>query len=376
MSHKVLIWTNLLIFLMPLPCLAAEYLGILTVTPAYGFHSEKQPGGSFIPSSQTYSLQNTGDSPINWTVTHSSSAFLMPKTSGTLLPGQVDSVTVSVNTSYAFTPGISCSDIVYFNNTTNGQGNTSRAFDAVVIDTNQGILTVTPANGFSSEKQPGGSFIPSSQTYILRNTGGSPMNWTVTLASHSNSFLFSKSSGTLLVGQVDSMTVSVNTNYGFTPGVRFSDTIYFNNTTNTQGNTSRAVDAIVVDQTKGILTVTPAYGFHTQKQPGGSFVPSGQTYTLQNTGSSPLNWTVTLDSHSDAFLFSKASGTLLIGQVDSLAVSVNANYPFSPNVKFSDTIYFNNTTNTQGNTSCAADAIVIFPGSRSLPSVFLLLLGQ
>ena len=132
MGRKILVWTSALVFLTPLLCLASD--GVLTVTPADGFHSEAQPGKPFVPSSKSYTLQNTGASPIGWTVTHTSAdnVFLVSKTAGTLLPGQVDSVTVTVNDDYPFTPGVNCSDTIHFNNTTNTQGNTSRTVDAVV----------------------------------------------------------------------------------------------------------------------------------------------------------------------------------------------------------------------------------------------------
>jgi hypothetical protein len=105
------------------------------VTPEDGFHSEALPGNPFDPTGRTYTLQNTGAASIDWTVTHASAAFVVSKTEGTLLPSEVEEVTVTVNAGYSFTPGVVCSDTIYFNNVTNTQGNTSRVVDAVVIDT-------------------------------------------------------------------------------------------------------------------------------------------------------------------------------------------------------------------------------------------------
>ena len=223
--------------------------GILSVMPAGGFHSEALPGQPFNPPGKGYSVQNTGASPIDYTVAMASgqNAFVLSKTSGTLLPGQVDAVIVTVNTGYPFTPGIDYSDTVQFNNVTNTQGNTSRAVDAIVIDTNQGILSVMPAGGFHSEGLPGQPFNPPGKGYSVQNTGASPIDYTVAMASGQNAFVLSKTSGTLLPGQVDAVIVTVNTGYPFTPGIDYSDTVQFNNVTNTQGNTSRAVDAIVID---------------------------------------------------------------------------------------------------------------------------------
>jgi hypothetical protein len=108
--------------------------GTLSVTPADGFHSEALPGNPFDPPGKTYMLQNTGAAPIDWTVTNASAAFVVSKTAGTLFPAEVIAVSVTVNASYSFTPGVSYSDTIHFNNTTNTQGNTSRVVDAVVID--------------------------------------------------------------------------------------------------------------------------------------------------------------------------------------------------------------------------------------------------
>jgi hypothetical protein len=130
MGRKILAWIGALVLLTPLLCLASD--GVLTVTPADGFHSEALPGNPFVPASKSYILRNTGTAPIDWTVTNTSAAFLVSKTAGTLLPGEVVAVTVTVNASYSFTPGVNCSDTIHFNNTTNTQGNTSRLVDAIV----------------------------------------------------------------------------------------------------------------------------------------------------------------------------------------------------------------------------------------------------
>ena len=117
----------------------------------------------------------------------------------------------------------------------------------------EGILAVMPAAGFHSEALPGQPFNPPDQMYIVKNTGGNSIDWTVTMASGQHVFILSKTSGTLLPGQVDAVTVTVNTDYPFTPSIDYSDTIQFNNVTNTQGNTTRAADAIVIDANQGIL---------------------------------------------------------------------------------------------------------------------------
>ncbi len=364
MSRRILFWRSIVIFLALSALLASSESvsgqGILAVMPAGGFHSEALPGQPFNPPGQAYIVQNTGAGPIDWTVSMASGqdAFLLSKTSGTLLPGQVDAVIVTVNAGYPFTPGIDYSDTVQFNNVTNTQGNTSRVVDAMVIDTSQGILAVMPAGGFHSEALPGHPFKPSSKKYKVRNTGAGPIDWTVSMASGQNAFLLLKTSGTLLPGQVDAVIVTVNAGYPFTPGIDYSDAIQFNNVTNTQGNASWAIDAIVIDTSQGNLAVMPVSGFHSKGVPGHPFKPSSKKYKVRNTGGGPIDWTASMASGQNAFLLSKTSGTLLPGQVDVVMVTVNMGYPFTLGIDYSDAIQFNNVTNTQGNTSRALDAIV------------------
>ncbi len=261
MSRRILFWRSILMFIaLSAPLASSESVsgqGILTVMPAGGFHSEGLPGQPFNPPGQTYSVQNTGGGSIDWTAAMASgqNAFILSKTSGTLLPWQVDVVTVTVNADYPFTPGIDYPDTIQFNNVTNTQGNTGRAVDAIVIDTNQGILAVLPAGGFHSEGLPGQPFNPPGQPYSVQNTGGGSIDWTAAMASGQNAFILSKTSGTLLPWQVDVVTVTVNADYPFTPGIDYPDTLQFNNVTNTQGNTGRAVDAIVIDTNQAILMV-------------------------------------------------------------------------------------------------------------------------
>ncbi len=145
--------------------------------------------------------------------------------------------------------------------------------------------------------------------------------------------------------------MSVNESFPFTPGVNYADTVYFSNVTNTQGNTSRAVNAIIIDISQGVLTVTPARGFHSEALPGGPFNPAARTFVLQNAGGSVLDWTAGTFSGQNRFLLSKSGGSLQPFQVDSVTVTVNSSLAYTPGTNYADTVYFTNATNTQGNTS-------------------------
>ncbi len=119
----------------------------------------------------------------------------------------------------------------------------------------------------------------------MQNTGASPLDWTATQSLGSGFFLLSKTNGTLEAGQVDALTVTVNTGFSFTPGTDYAGILDFANVTNTQGNTSRDVDAIVIDINQGVLAVTPADGFHAEAIPGGSFTPPAKTLYFAEHGS-------------------------------------------------------------------------------------------
>jgi hypothetical protein len=254
--------------------------GVLSVTPADGFHSEALVGQPFVPPSKTYTLQNTGLDPIDWTATPTSAdnPFLVSKTAGTLLPGQEDTVTVTVNDSFLFMLGVNQSQTIHFNNVTNRQGNTTRLVDAIVGDPSQGSLSLTPADGFHSEALVGKPFVPAEKTYTLKNTGAGSIEWLVNPGSNDNAFLLSNRTGALLPGQEDTVTVTVNDSYSFTPGVRQSRTIRFINLTNPQGNTTRKVDAIVVDRrgdvngdyTVNLSDAISVLGFMAGVQPSGN----------------------------------------------------------------------------------------------------------
>ncbi|MFM7182849.1 MAG: tandem-95 repeat protein [Verrucomicrobiales bacterium] len=117
--------------------------GSLAVTPAPGFSPSGNFGGPFTPSSQAYTLSNTGGTSINWTAAKTAGWIDLSATSGTLAPGANTSVSVTLN-SAANTLNIgNYNDTVTFANTTNGIGDTSRA---VSLTVNAVPATVTLGN--------------------------------------------------------------------------------------------------------------------------------------------------------------------------------------------------------------------------------------
>jgi uncharacterized delta-60 repeat protein len=110
-------------------CISA---GFLAVTPADGLPSSWFPGQAFAPD-KVYTLKNTGNSAIDWTASKGASWINLSATGGTLAPGQSTSVTVSINsTAYSNLSG-DYSDTIYFSNTTNLSGNTSRVVSLTIL---------------------------------------------------------------------------------------------------------------------------------------------------------------------------------------------------------------------------------------------------
>ena len=109
---------------------AANFLvtpGALSVTPGNGLTASGNQGGPFSPSSQVYTLQNTGGSAFDWNASRGQNWLSLSSTGGSLAPGASATVTVSMNSNAnSLGPG-TYHDTVTFNNLTTGSGNTTRS---------------------------------------------------------------------------------------------------------------------------------------------------------------------------------------------------------------------------------------------------------
>ena len=79
-----------------------------------------------MPMSASYTLSNTENGTINWSITKSAEWISVDKNQGVLDAGESDTVTFYLNNNVnSLLPG-QYSDIIYFINETNNRGNTSR----------------------------------------------------------------------------------------------------------------------------------------------------------------------------------------------------------------------------------------------------------
>jgi len=125
--------------------------GVLEVTPTTGLSMSGNEGGPFTPSSQLYTLKNTGGSSIDFNVSKDQSWISRSPSGGSLAPGASTTVLVAVNSNAtALNAGLH-SDTVTFTNQTNGNGTTSRPV-TLTVNQNNLIWTVdmtASAGGFT-----------------------------------------------------------------------------------------------------------------------------------------------------------------------------------------------------------------------------------
>ena len=227
----------------------------LAVSPASGLTSTGMVGGPFIPSSQTYTLNNTGGVAMVWSMTNTVNWLTLSATNGTLAAAGSTNITVSINANANSLSGGSYSDNVVFA-TSNGSGNSTQPV-SLTVNNPSAQLSVNPASGFVSGGPPGGPFNPISQTYAVSNAGGASMNWT---ATNSAAWLtLSATNGTLASGASINITAAINANANSLTTGGYSDTIGFTNTlVFTNWGTILTASNVVI-QTNGTLTLPPAF---------------------------------------------------------------------------------------------------------------------
>jgi hypothetical protein len=141
----------------------------LQVSPATNIVASGTQGGPFSPSSFSYTLSATSGS-VNYSITNVPNWLTPSSTSGTASSsGTTVTFTVNANAT-SLTPNTYVNSI-NFNNTTNGQGNTTRV--ATLTVNPQPLLQVTPATNMVASGTRGGPFSPPSFNYTLSATNGS-----------------------------------------------------------------------------------------------------------------------------------------------------------------------------------------------------------
>jgi len=98
----------------------------MRVSPGTGLVAEGPSGGPFTPNSIVYTVENMGDTAISFVVTKAASWITITNDAGTI-PAQGSAlVTVSINSAADALADGGYEDLVYFTNTTDHKGDTSR----------------------------------------------------------------------------------------------------------------------------------------------------------------------------------------------------------------------------------------------------------
>jgi hypothetical protein len=259
--------------------------------------------GALPPSSFQYQLSANGSS-INYSISGVPNWLTPSSTSGS----SGTEVTFTVNASAnSLAPGNYGPTTITFTNSNTGQGTQTRT---ATLTVNPPALQVTPATGDTASGTHGGPFSPSSFTYALSATGGS-VKYSITTP---NWLTTSSGSGTVTT-TAKTITFTVNSSArSLGPGTH-ANNIDFNNTTNNQGNTTRAA-TLVVNPKDYKLSVSASPSADGTVSGGGTFA-EGSSVTVTATPSgihSFVNWTenakVVSTSASYTFTMPSASTTL------------------------------------------------------------------
>ncbi len=256
----------------------------LQVTPAGNIAASGTQGGPFSPTSFTYTL-NAASGSVDYSITGTPIWLTPSATAGTVTSGTPAPVTFTVNATANTLAAGAYNATIAFTNTDTGEGTQSRTASLVVSPP---AFVVSPATGITAMGQQGGPFSPTSFPYTLTAPNGT-VSYSITNVP---SWLTASSTSGTVTKSGKTITFTVNSSADKLTPTSYISSIGFNNTTNSQGNTTRLAT----------LNVTPKeYTIKVSASPaadgtvggGGTFVGGGsQTVTATpNSGFDFVHWT-------------------------------------------------------------------------------------
>jgi virginiamycin B lyase len=156
-----------------------------------------------------------------------------------------------------------------------------------VVPTTPQELLVVPGSGIVALGPQGGTFSPSSFSYTLSATTGS-LGYSITTP---NWLTATPKSGTLTTA-AKNITIRINANADKLAPNNYFSSINFDNTTNSQGNTTR-VATLIVDPKKYKVIVRASPSADGTVTGGGTFIAGNSTTVtaIANSGHSFVHWT-------------------------------------------------------------------------------------
>lgn len=219
----------------------------MSISPSTGSAAFGAPGGAATPSSFNYTLHNLSGVPVNYAVTNSAAWITLGNNTGTVPGGASAIITATINANAATLPAGTFTDTLTFTNLSTHVGDTTRV---ITLTISVPRLTITPTDGLNASGEVGGPFTPPAKIYVLQNTGGDTLNYTVSQAD--SWYSLSADSGALAPGALAQVIVTLNSAASVLPVGLHTSAITFTNLTNSVGNAARGVSLQVAPLTNDL----------------------------------------------------------------------------------------------------------------------------
>lgn len=310
--------------------------GPVVVEPDLGWIASGA-NGRFSPVRMIYTVFNPGFSATLWSAEANQNWITLFPQRGTLAPGQVVEVIVSINEN---AKNLAAQALPYEATVTFTDRNVKTTRPVKLrVGLVEGPITVSPGTESLAAGPVGGPFTPAGIPYTVRNEGQMKMLWKAIVPSSASWLNLAPSSGTLDPNSSVTVTASFKAN-NLTAG-NYSVVLTFSNESNGLGTTARTLNLCI-----GGLGVSPIERLSAVGPPGGPFTPATGTYAVTNHGTVPLAWKAS--TIRPWLTASPASGTIPSRSAAMVSVSINANAKALAQGTYAGDLLFVNTTNDIG----------------------------
>jgi len=253
--------------------------------------------GSGNPDSRSLNISNTGGGSLAWTASEGASWLNISPSSGT------DNGTITLTAvTGSLTTGTHNTTV-----TLRATGASTVTVPVSVTITAPPAISISPSSLSFTTTQ--GAANPSPKTFSIRNTGGGTLTWSLT--DNQGWLTMSSQSGTTTT-ETDPITVSVNTS-GLQP-----NTYNASITVTVTGASPTTIPVSVTVTAQPAISISPSSLSFTATQ--GAANPSSKTFSIRNTGSGTLTWSLT---DNQSWLTVNSSSGTTTTETDSVTVSIN-----------------------------------------------------